>query len=162
MRTLAIWLLITAASAVEFTTTFAPGEGGWTMRPGSSTSLVFPATGAEPGLKWKNEVLAVASREIDLGTSPCEWSADVRLTAGRAADWRCAGIGISLGSATADTAGIDDWGITFAAREQGPLAMLHSGKPAWGVELRPGVWNLVTQSLTKRFQLSMGGAGGSD
>jgi hypothetical protein len=157
----AIPMLPTYAS--KFSESFSPGSvtPGWELTyqvPGQS-SLVWPATGGKPGLKFESEGVAKLERKIDVPAGPFEFSADVEIDRGLAENWQQSGIAIALTTDPVEQMGTYDaprWGVLFQAIQEGVVANVPVQNCQWGSDVR-----FRGGEIAERYTMTMAGANGS-
>jgi hypothetical protein len=160
-----VLILVTVVSAAEtgLDEAFAPGsESAWTREAGSSpTALAFPAADAQSGLVF-DPALGFGSiwRKVDTGTGACEISCEVELTRGNAETWRWPGLVVALCSSEPAAMKDDDWALVLSIHKQGlRVTAVRKGilQPQQKADKH---WQFNEQEIPKRYQVSMGGAGG--
>jgi hypothetical protein len=144
---------------------FAPGsEAGWTREPGSSAAaLAWPAAGGPPGLAF-DAALGFGSvwRPVDLGRGGCELSCEVEMTRGFSEPWRWPGVAVALASAELAAMGKEDWALVISLHKQGVrLTALRHGVYQPSVRA-DGAALFRDGEIPKRYEVTMGGAGGLD
>ena len=144
---------------------FASGpETGWTREPDSSAAaLAWPAAGGAPGLAF-DPALGFGSvwRTVDLGAGGCELSCEVELTRGFAETWRWPGVAVALASAEPAVMGKDDWALVISLHKQGIRLTAVRGGVYQPWIRGDGAVLFVDREVPKRYEVTMGGAGGLD
>ena len=144
---------------------FAPGsENGWTREPGSSAAaLVWPAAGGQPGLAF-DPALGFGSvwRPVDLGSGGCELSCEVEMSRGGAEPWRWPGVAVALASAEPAAMGKDDWALVISLHKQGLRLTALRGGVYQPFVRADGAALFRDNEIPKRYEVTMGGAGGLD
>jgi hypothetical protein len=142
---------------------FAPGsETSWTREAGSSaTALAFPAAGAQGGLLF-DPALGFGSiwRKVDVGAGGCEVTCEVELTRGNAEPWRWPGLVVALCSAEPAAMKDDDWALVLSLHKQGLRVTAVRKGVLQPQEKADKHWQFNEQEIPKRYEVSMGGAGG--
>jgi len=151
------------AAETELDETFAPGsERAWTREAGSSpAALAFHGAGAPIGLAF-DPALGYGSiwRRVDLGSGGCEVSCEIELARGNAEPWRWPGMVVALCSAEPAAMKDDDWALALSLHKQG-LRVTAVRKGVFQPQQKTGKhWQFNEQEIPKRYQVSMGGAGG--
>lgn len=141
-------------------------EGDWELqrKVAGAVSLAFPAVGESPGLRFSSDrSFDILRRPLPLGTRPFECTADFEVTRGSAEVFnRARGVLVALSSAPVDAMGKDDVAFLVAVTQTGPFVAIKQGGARHGTETRPKVWGFPGRSVTARFEINMGGAGGQD